>query len=339
AFGDSITAGDLARLNASASAGDVGEQFIYTLDAPVSIDKGESSMLPIISGPIAGRRVTIYSAIAGDPRPMLGVELTNDTGLHLMPGPVAVYDAGAYAGDAQIGHVARGDERLLSYAVDHDLDAARDQRQRQTIRRIRIVNGLVERTTVSEQATTYTFTNHDTDARTVLLEHPKQPGWEVIGDAQPAEETESVYRFEAVVEPGDTAELAVTLERVWSQSLSIDTIGLDELLGYVRTGKASQAVYDAVRQAASIRARITDAERAIAAIDAETQGIAQDQDRIRRNMNTVNRQSDLYARYMRKLEAQEDRLESLHEARDQQDRARAQAEAELRAFLADLDVN
>src|SRR5690606_10767001 len=140
--------------DAAATAGELGEQFMYTIDAPVSIKRGQSSMLPILSSAIEGRRLTIYSWRGPNSRPMRGVEFTNTTGLHLMAGPIAVYDSGAYAGDAQIQHIARGDERLISYAVDHDLNVSYEQKMREDTTKIRIVNGLIERTYSSKQSTT-----------------------------------------------------------------------------------------------------------------------------------------------------------------------------------------
>lgn len=323
--------------DAAATAGELGEQFMYTIDAPVSIKRGQSSMLPILSSPIEGRRLTIYSWRGPNSRPMRGVEFTNTTGLHLMAGPIAVYDSGAYAGDAQIQHIARGDERLISYAVDHDLNVSYEQKMREDTTKIRIVNGLIERTYSSKQSTTYTFVNHDTDPRLVMLEHPKMAGWELLGK-EPVEVTDSLYRFEMNVGAGESAEFTVTLERVWSQHIGTDSIGLDELLAYVRNGKASQAVYDAVRTAATLRGEINSLTQQINDIDLEIRRISDDQSRIRSNMGAVGRQAELYARLLSKLEEQETRMDEIQtqrmELRDRQE----QKTRELQQFLRNLNV-
>ncbi len=331
----------IASLQAAASAGDVGAQFIYTIDAPVDLARGSSAMLPILSNEIEGRRVTIYSALGADAaaRPMLGVELTNTSGLHIMPGPIAVYDAGAYAGDAQIGHIARGDQRLLSYAIDHELEASRDQQHRQDVRSVRIVNGALLRTNISQQTTAYTYTNNSRHPRTVLVEHPKQPGWAIVGEAKPRESTDSAHRFEITIDPGATETLRVITERVWSQSFSTDAIGLEELIGYVRTGKASQAVLDAVTRAAEIQATINDLQSRLSMNNARVVEISRDQDRIRHNMAAVSPQSDLYARYMQRLTEQEDTLDELRRGRGDIEIRLERARAELREHLSGLNIN
>ncbi len=321
-----------------ASGNEVGEQFLYTINAPVSIRRGQSSMLPIINEAIEGRRLSIYQFNGPNSRAMRGVELTNNSGLQLMPGPIAVYDEGAFAGDAQIEHIARGAERLISYAVDHDLEIDREQDVVNEIRRLRIVNGLLERTHASQQTTTYTITNNDTNERTVLIEHLRIPGWEILGEQKPNELTETKYRYEALVPAGATEELNVVVERVWSQTLAVADMNIDEVLSFVRSNKASQAVMDAVAKAAEIKGRMNDLQERISRLNNESSEITNEQGRIRANMNAVDNRTDLYGRYMTKLNEQETRLEDIREQRASLQKQYDQAAAELKAFLTNLNV-
>jgi hypothetical protein len=50
--------------------------------------------------------------------PLNGFRLKNSTPLHLMQGPITVFDGGTYAGDARIEDLPPGQERLISYAID-----------------------------------------------------------------------------------------------------------------------------------------------------------------------------------------------------------------------------
>jgi hypothetical protein len=92
----------------------------------VSIGRQQSAMLPIVSREVSGRRVSIYNGNQHPTNPMRGVEVTNDTGLQLIAGPVSVFDSSAYAGDAQLNDVSRNETRLLAYALDQDVSVKRD---------------------------------------------------------------------------------------------------------------------------------------------------------------------------------------------------------------------
>ena len=111
-----------------AQAGDVGELFQYVIATPVKLPRQQSAMLPIVNESVEGSKVSIYNQNVQAKHPLNGLRLKNTTKLHLMQGPVTVFDGGAYAGDARIEDLQPGTERLVSYALDLDTEVcAREQ--------------------------------------------------------------------------------------------------------------------------------------------------------------------------------------------------------------------
>ncbi|MEX2217563.1 MAG: hypothetical protein WD749_02290 [Phycisphaerales bacterium] len=336
-----ISGDDLARYAAQsqAQAGDVGEVFQYQLSAPVSISRQRSAMLPILSSAIDGRRVSIYNRGDNAEHPMRGVELKNTTGLQLMPGPISVFDGPAYAGDAQIGHVTLGDKRLLAYAVDLDVHALTKHDSTSTVRKVRIAGGLIERTLKQESRVSYAFSNKDAKRpRTVLVEHPKVQNWDLVEPKKAADETDSLYRFEVALAPSEAGKVDVVQEHTALHSLAVVGFDLPTLLGYVKQGKASQKVLEAVQKAADMQAAINQTERRIGLLDQERQTIDQDQSRIRQNMANIARDTELYRRYMTKLNEQETRLEAIREERAREEGTLQQQRQELEAYVRGLNV-
>ncbi|MDX2116027.1 MAG: hypothetical protein SFZ24_10490 [Planctomycetota bacterium] len=323
---------------AQAAAGSAGETFMYTVDAPVTLERQRSAMLPIVTTPVEGRRVSIYNEQSFARHPMRGVEFTNAS--DLMPGPVSVMDGASYAGDAQIPHTSREQTRLLSYAVDLDVVARAEARGNEEIVGIKIVDGLLLVQRKARMGSVYTFANNDRErGRLLLVEHPRMEGWTLVEPRDAPESTETLVRFEKELGAGETAELAVTWEQVRSEQATLAEFGLETLLVYAKQGKASQAVVDAFKKAASIQARVQEAQRVQQSLDVRRAGIREDQERIRQNMNSVDRNSDLYRRYVAKFSEQETELERVAAEWQAAEQTKRAAEEELRAFLRDLDVN
>src|SRR5436190_16783110 len=78
----------------------------------------KSALLPIVQHDVEAGRVSVYNPGVHAKYPLLGLKLKNTTGLNLMQGPITVFDAGVYSGDARILDLQPNDERLLTYAVD-----------------------------------------------------------------------------------------------------------------------------------------------------------------------------------------------------------------------------
>ncbi|HED53001.1 MAG TPA: hypothetical protein ENJ00_02215 [Phycisphaerales bacterium] len=317
---------------AMASSGDEGEVFFYKLDNPVSIQRQQSAMIPIITGPIEGRRVSIFSPDTSGTHPYRGIELTNSTGLKLMPGPLSVYDSSVFAGDSQIGYIGDGEHRMLAYAVDLDLDIIRNTIQESNVRRVRIIDGVIQQTMSMEQHAEFTLDNHDTKRdRTVVVEVPRLDGWELISKTKPYETTANLYRFEIAMGSNATKKLEVTQQRTQSTSLALTSMNLETLISYQRQGAASQEIVDAFRGYRTRRAAVEEVKHKIADNEAETERITKDSMRIRDLMRAVSRQDALYSRYLKQLEAHEDRIDALR-------RERESLKVELNQKQRDLDL-
>jgi hypothetical protein len=333
---------DLAGYAAAARAQAVesGEVFQYELQTPVTIERQRSAMLPIINQGVQGRRVSIYNRADGSEHPMRGLELTNSTQLQLLPGPISVYDGTAYAGDAQVGHVAPGEKRLVSYAVDLDVSTITKDESTTDLRSLKIVRGMLEASNRSVNSITYQFTNksqkHD---RTIIVEHPKLPSHDLKSQTKPAEETQTLYRFEVGVEPAKQASLTVTQEITYSQQFDLLTYDAPTMARFQTEGKASKAVLDAFREAQRRQGEIQAAADTISRLENERAEISNDQSRVRENMKAIDRTTDLYATYIKKLSDQERRVNDIAD----QVRTARQKQAELQsafsAWLAALSID
>ncbi|MBL8761270.1 MAG: hypothetical protein JNL50_08215 [Phycisphaerae bacterium] len=336
-----VTAADMAGYSAAAMAQgqESGEVFQYELTSPVTIERQRSAMLPIISGDIEGRRVSIYNRGDNPTNPMRGVEIKNTTKLQFLPGPISVFDGAAYAGDAQIGHIAPGDRRLLAYAVDLDVVASLEESSSTDIRKLRIVDGLLEQTSTTRTTVKYTFTNKDTAReRTVVVEQARMMGWTLVEPQKPSDQTEALHRFDVPIAAGGSAPLSITSEITQGQHLQLLSYDLNTLLQFSKSGKASEKVVEAFREAAKRQGAIHEVERTIAKLDAERNELTQDQARIRENMTRIDQTSQLYRKYMQKLTDQEERMDKLVTEMDAARKALTAAQNNLAEYLRGLNV-
>jgi len=296
---------------AMAQGSKVGTLFQYAINQPVTIPRQRSAMIPIINQKIEGEKVSVYNPSADARRPMNGIRLKNTSKLHLMGGPITVFDGNAYGGDALIEDVPPGDERLLTYAMDLAVEVEqRSDPQPDRLLAGKIVNGVMTLTWKNRTEMTYTVKNSADEKRTVLIEHALRSGWDLVEPKQAEERTRTVYRFRVAVEPGQTAKLLVVEEapRVQEIALLNDTRA-------PRMFVSQQGMTDKLKAALQKLIKLQDEMAALAAQRAERETrikeIEQEQERIRNNMKELDRGSELYRQYVAKLTAQETEFEKL----------------------------
>ena len=107
---------------------------------------------------------------------MNAVELTNDTGKTLDGGPVTVYEASAYAGEALMETLKASDKRLISYAIDLGTRVTTQfESTSNIVREIHFRRGILTARQAAQETRTYTIRNVDQKPKTLILEHPARP--------------------------------------------------------------------------------------------------------------------------------------------------------------------
>lgn len=179
-------------------------------------------MLPVVNEHVAAKKVSVFNPAVQAKHPLSGLRLTNTTELHLMQGPITVFDGGVYAGDAQIEDIAPGGERLLTYSLDLDVECTTESTaQPDEIASIRLAKGVLQAEHKLVRTRKYQVKNSDPKSKTVLVEQPFETDWKLIAPKEPTEKTRALYRFAVEAEPGKTAALEVVEERLLSQQTGI----------------------------------------------------------------------------------------------------------------------
>ena len=322
-----------------ASAARIGELFQYTV-GNVSLARQKSAMIPIITDPIEVERLSIYNMNVLPKNPLNGARVKNTTDKHLLQGPITVFDANSYAGDARIDNTPPGTERLISYGIDLQMlvDATKN-RQDSAIQTGRIVKGVLYVTRKHVFSQDYLAENKSDRAKALIVEHPLRPGWKLVDTEKPIETTETLYRFKQSIAPGKSGKLTVKEEVVNDETIAILPSDVGQLDFYSKAGEIPANVRDAIAKAIALKNAMTDTQRQINERNQQIVAITGEQNRIRENMRTVNdRQSQYYNRLLTKLNEQESQIEKLQTERDELQKKFEQQRKELEDYLATMNV-
>ncbi|HVF84661.1 MAG TPA: hypothetical protein VM821_01665 [Abditibacteriaceae bacterium] len=335
-----ISAEQLALQQAAATSGERGELFEYSIRQPVSLNRGEAAMVPIVSQAVSGEKLTILDARQSNLSAVYGMRIHNTTGLHLAGGPITIYQDGLYAGDAQVTNIAPGDHRLISYALDSDLVVGRETpTYRGDITSLAISNGVLTITRKQRQIQTFTLRNKALEAKTVLLQIPIDTNYTLVEPKAPSEKSPTEYRFEVVVPANATTPFKFAGERVIYETVIVLNADIDTLAAYAKNTQVSPALKTALNGVVIRRNKLRELQNRRAYVEKQIEEISAEQTRIRLNMNSLARSSDLYKRYVAKLSAQESQIESLRREVARLRALESDANSELSTFIQNLNFS
>jgi hypothetical protein len=271
-------------------------------------------MLPIVNEGIEAKKVSIYNQNVQAKHPLAGLRLKNTSHVHLMQGPITVFDDGTYGGDAQIMDLPPGGERLISYAMDLNVEVApTTDPQKNELVSVRLVKGTLQINRKYTQTNKFTIKNSGDKTKTVLIEHPLNSYWTLVSPKMPDEKTRDMYRFAVEAEPGKPAELAIVEDRTERQTVALTNIDQNSIGLYINAKEVSDDVKTALREVVKQKQAIEQVVRDRQELQRQANVVEQEQNRIRQNMAQLDRNSDLYRRYVTKFTEQENKIETLRE--------------------------
>ena len=316
-----------------ARGGSIGELFSYDLRQRVTMPRRRSAMLPIINDHVEIERLSIYNAEALARHPLNAVEMHNQTDQQLMAGPVTIFDDGMYAGDAQFDHLAAGEKRLLSYAIDLDVTVNNRPSSSSQMTRVIMVNGIVRYVRSLNYTREYQLTNAGRRDRTVVIEHPITGNADLIAPESFREKTDSLYRFEVQLPAGESKTLVVREHRPVQESIHVLNQSPDELQNHIRGGTFPEEIREVIERAIEMKSEINVLVANREKLRTERDEIMKGQARLRDNLQAVGAETSLGKRYLGQLMDEEDRIEELQQEIREIGELIDEKNAELHAYL------
>ena len=334
---------EMAAVALLAQSKEAATQVLFRVPKPVSVANGHSLAVPIVNAEIPAERLALYQPATHATHPLASVRLKNDGASGLPPGVLTIYErtagAVAFVGDARLTTLPAGDERLVSFALDQKVRIDRTVESDRRLAEGTINRGVFKRTVVHKQTTTYRLKGPVREARTVILEHPRRPGWELVTPGEvDVELTDKAYRIPVALKAGAEDEIKVEMEWPKIESVHISTLSWDNLTVYSKTGTLSAPVRRAFARMADMRGGIAEHRRLVKTLDKERANVFNDQRRVRDNLARIPRGGDLYNRYLRKMNRQETFLEKLAVDMDDTREKLKKAEDALAAYVAKLEL-
>ena len=136
-------------------------------------------------------------------------------------------------------------------------------------------------------------------------------------DVKPTETTANHHRFEVKLAANANEKFVVREEHLLENSEQISNLNDDQILIYVRNKSLSDAARRQLDQVRAKKAELQEANQQVARQTTEINELVQDQERVRQNLNSLNRingQEAQVRKYASDLAASEARLATLRDA-------------------------
>jgi hypothetical protein len=327
---------ELRSAPAAATGKDTGETFQYVVTTPVSVKRGESALVPIISAEIKYERELLYNGAKLPNHPVAALRFPNTTELTLERGPITVVENGDYRGEAVVPFTKNDVKVYLPYAVELGIRITeRSARSTKTVR-LYLEGALLVLETYIIQSVTYVLENNTSRAQVVTIEAPIIELYELFDTRLPDAETANERRWQVEVPARGKAEFT-TQERFLSYSRDeLKRLDYSHLKEYLQnkaldpnTLNRLSPLLEQLRQIQRAKIRRTD-------IETERKAIFAQQEQLRANIAALQpsgQEAAFRNRLLGQLEESQNRLDTLDQESQQLAAQSAEAQKSVDDFI------
>ena len=296
-----------------AASGKAGEMFAFTPSKPITLERQQSTMIPLAIAALPAEKYSVFSSIPynRNVNPKFCISIENTSGLKLPAGPITVFDGGEYAGDALLEFLPEAEKRLIAYGDDIEVTGSRRGDSSRTIETVKLADGIMTTSYRQVQSTTYLIKNADKKERTVIVEHTKNAGYELTTKQALTETTANKYRFKLTAAANAGSELKVEETRVYQSTQKIFDMSSNTFVSYTTNAEIPEKIRKAFASIITEKDKVTAAEYSLKVLQDRQTEIGKEQDRVRRNLEAVGSESQQGRAFLTKLLNLESELDEL----------------------------
>jgi hypothetical protein len=240
---------DLEQSTQSAVSGiERGALFAYNIEHPVSVGRGQSAMVPILSQRLKGRRELLFNERKHAKNPVTSLRFKNDTGLSLERGPATVLEDADYAGEAVLDFSPASAEIIVAFAVELGIHIRTQIKSETRTNKLSLQPGYLLIQEYHLQRTRYEIQNNTSKTCEIVIEHNRRAHYELFEGENPVESTSEFarWRVQSSAQSQGVFEVAERTEQ--SRREEISRLQLKTLEHYLKNKYLDQATFNQLEQ-------------------------------------------------------------------------------------------
>jgi hypothetical protein len=328
-----------ASVESAATGQAMGELFQYNVSAPVTVGRGQSAMVPIVSTELAFKKDLIYNGAKMPTHPVATIRFKNSTGLTLERGPVTVLENGEYVGEAVLPFTADKAEAVISYAVELGIHIKENLKTETQLHSLQIKDGYLLQNQYDIRRTTYRVDNRTPQAKTILIERNATGPYTVFNTPKPVEKTLEAQRYRVRARSGNITEFILKERRLLARREELKNLSYQGLQRYFEGKFLNRRTYTDLKALLDVWAEIGRLETHIAEQEQQREKIYKAQEQAQKNMSVLaasGEEGRLRARYVQQLTDSEEQLAEIDQIVTRTQAQIKQQQAEVEKMIAAL---
>ncbi|MEQ8220771.1 MAG: hypothetical protein ABRQ37_00605 [Candidatus Eremiobacterota bacterium] len=304
----------------SATGAKEGQFFKYNISTPVTVKRGQSAMVPILTQYFDCTKEHVYTAKKGEKNPYITLSFKNNSSCIFERGPVTVVEDDSYVGEAIVPFISKDQQVRLPYAVDVEVTVKEENKNFDVFNSLffdekQAGNYLFYREVYHIAETIYTANNNSDSPVNLVIEHPPfGTGYVIFETEEPVEKTENYMRWKMTVPPCSSHILKVKERTKLYRYEYYQNLTMNTLSGWLKERYLDESTFSELKIIMEFFDKKKMITEEIQRLNDEVNSIYESQKSLMEQLKVLGERGDegaLRKRYVNTLEVHQNRLEEI----------------------------
>ena len=290
----------------------------YILEKPVDLGAGRSAALPVFSNQIPAKLISVFNEGDQGKTPFRAVQITNDTGLAIVSGPVSIVRDGDFVGDGKLGRLDVDEITEIVYGVDRAVEVVAKQGNKNKSNLVAISIDAARGIKLQRQVTRsriFAINNRDTQARELVLYcAAADQGRAEELSPQPQRVRDGLARFSILVPPRTLQDFEVVYTQTLQDRKEITGKNARDILRLMKPDvEVDEGIKSAIQKVVDFEIAKTAAKAKLSELKEQKTAMEFEQTRVRDNVKVLTNNPDAAKLFLEKLQASETQIEAVNQ--------------------------
>lgn len=304
----------------SATGAKEGQFFKYNISTPVTVKRGQSAMVPILTQYFDCTKEHVYTAKKGEKNPYITLSFKNNSSYIFERGPVTVVEDDSYVGEAIVPFISKDQQVRLPYAVDVEVTVKEENKNFDVFNSLffdekQAGNYLFYREVYNIAETIYTANNNSDSPVNLVIEHPPfGTGYVIFETEDPAEKTENYMRWKMTVPPCSSHILKVKERTKLYRYEYYQNLTMNTMSNWLKERYLDESTFSELKIIMELFEKKRIISEDINRLNNEVNSIYESQKSLMEQLKVLGERGDegaLRKRYVNTLEVHQNRLEEI----------------------------
>ena len=320
----------------------LGESVTYHLSSPVTIKKGQSSMVPLKHETIPGKEELLFDEEKHKIHPFKVIFLKNSLSYALDKAPLSIFKEQKFLGETMLPRISSGEETHIPFALEKNITIKHEIKTFTQRIALGIEKQYQYQVNKTIQEHSWKIKNKTKKKYSLKIKLPKNKGFIMENKTNKDKETQTEWLISVILPPNKTIEVKRTISKEYKVTYYINDLTPQQLEEFLKHSKIDEKTKKIIKELQALKLKKIEIKNEISGLEITLKKLEKHYQKILETLKVIqdNHEEQKYRqKYLKEMDEIKTKIEKTANILQHKEEELNRLEKEIREILSNFPIS